>query len=54
MAGLLCAFGISIPEMTTNALSCSHANSDMISYGFGAIVGSGIFGNILLPIICIF
>lgn len=48
MAGLLCAFGISIPEMTTNVLSCFHSNTDMVSYGFGAIVGSGIFGNFFL------
>lgn len=36
------ALGMSIPELTTNILSCF--KSSRIGYGFGAIVGSGVFG----------
>jgi Ca2+/Na+ antiporter len=41
--GVLVALGISIPELTTNLLSCSSFKNEMIGYGFGAIVGSGVF-----------
>lgn len=36
---------MSIPELTTNILSCF--KSARIGYGFGAIVGSGVFGNFI-------
>ncbi|CAD8102975.1 unnamed protein product [Paramecium primaurelia] len=39
--GILMALGMSIPELTTNILSCF--KSSRIGYGFGAIVGSGVF-----------
>ena len=42
--GILLAIGCSVPEMTTNILSCFDDNKEMIGFGFGAIVGSGIFG----------
>jgi Ca2+/Na+ antiporter len=42
--GILVAVGISIPELTTNILSVFGDNQEMIGYGFGAIVGSGVFG----------
>ena len=35
--------GISIPELTTNLLSCSSFKNEMVGYGFGVIVGSGAF-----------
>lgn len=41
--GVLVALGISIPELTTNLLSCATFKNEMIGYGFGAIVGSGVF-----------
>jgi Ca2+/Na+ antiporter len=41
--GVLVALGISIPELTTNLLSCASFKNEMIGYGFGAIVGSGVF-----------
>lgn len=43
LAGMLVAFGMSIPEMTTNVLSCFDDNQEMIGFGFGTILGSGIF-----------
>ena len=36
--------------MTTNVLSVFSNNVEMIGYGFGAIVGSGVFGNELVYI----
>lgn len=44
--GILVALGISIPELTTNLLSSFSFKRETIGYGFGAIVGSGAFGNI--------
>ena len=41
---ILVAFGISIPELTTNLLSCTSMKKEMIGYGFSAIIGSGVFG----------
>lgn len=41
--GILVAIGISIPELTTNILSVFSDKVEMIGYGFGAIVGSGVF-----------
>ena len=46
--GILVALGISIPELTTNLLSSFSFKRETIGYGFGAIVGSGAFGNRLL------
>jgi Ca2+/Na+ antiporter len=48
------ALGMSIPELTTNILSCF--KSSRIGYGFGAIVGSGVFGIIfqLYRLYCMF
>lgn len=45
--GILVAIGISIPEMTTNILSVFGGEPEMVGYGFGSIVGSGVFGTIL-------
>lgn len=44
IAGIILAFGCSLPEMTTNILSCTNSRKSMIGYGFGTIVGSGVFG----------
>jgi Ca2+/Na+ antiporter len=43
--GVLLAIGCSVPEMTTNILSCFDENEEMIDFGFGSIVGSGVFGK---------
>jgi hypothetical protein len=43
-SGILLAIGCSVPEMTTNTLSCFNKSQEMIDFGFGAIVGSGVFG----------
>jgi Ca2+/Na+ antiporter len=42
---VLIAIGISVPELTTNILSCFSQKKAMIGYGFGAIVCSGAFGK---------
>lgn len=43
--GVILAVSNSIPEMTTNILSCFAKEKGMINYGFGTIVGSGVFGS---------
>jgi hypothetical protein len=46
--GIILALGISIPEMTTNFLSITNVDKQMIEYGFGTIVGSGVFGKFII------
>jgi hypothetical protein len=46
--GILVAIGISIPELTTNLLSSFSFKRETLGYGFGAIVGSGAFGNLII------
>ena len=41
---IILALGCSIPEMTTNILSVFDSEKETFNYGFGAIVGSGVFG----------
>ena len=43
--GVLLAICNSIPEFSTNILSCFAKEKEMVNYGFGTIVGSGVFGN---------
>jgi len=52
--GILVAVGISIPELTTNLLSSFSFKRETLGYGFGAIVGSGAFGNMGLLKFCFF
>jgi Ca2+/Na+ antiporter len=42
---IILAIGCSIPEMITNVMSVFDENSENFSYGFGVIIGSGVFGN---------
>jgi Ca2+/Na+ antiporter len=49
--GILVAIGISTPELTTNVLSVLSNNTEMFGYGFGAIVGSGVFGIYIIIIL---
>ena len=44
MSGLLLAIGITVPELCTNIESVVSSSIDMKKYGFGSIVGSGVFG----------
>jgi hypothetical protein len=37
--------GCSIPEMTTNIISVFDSEKETFNYGFGAIIGSGVFGK---------
>ena len=48
--GILVALGITLPELTTNTLSVFSSKPEMIGYGLGTILGSGVFG---ISIICI-
>lgn len=43
--GVLLAIGCSVPEMTTNIISCFSERKEMVGFGFGVIVGSGVFGK---------
>lgn len=47
MGGFCIAIGNSIPELSTNLLSCLSDKPEMIGFGFGAIVGSGVFGMVI-------
>ena len=53
--GLILALGLSIPEMTTSILSVTSLDKGMVEYGFGAIVGSGVFDfTLCLGIVAIY
>ncbi len=39
------ALGCSVPEMITNIMSVFDEEKETFNYGFGVIIGSGIFGN---------
>ena len=45
IGGFAIAVGNSIPELSTNLLSCLTDKPEMVGFGFGAIVGSGVFGK---------
>ena len=45
---LLLALGCSVPEMITNILSVFDKEKETFNYGFGVIIGSGVFGIFLL------
>ena len=42
---LILAIGCSIPEMITNVLSVFDSEKETFNYGFGVIIGSGVFGK---------
>jgi len=44
MTGILLALGCSVFEMTTNVFSCFNEDKEMVQFGLGIIVGSGVFG----------
>ena len=46
LAGFLIAVGCSVPEFSTNMISCLSEKPELVGFGFGAVVGSGVFGNI--------
>ena len=42
---IILAIGCSIPEMITNIMSVFDNNKENFNYGFGVIIGSGVFGT---------
>jgi Ca2+/Na+ antiporter len=43
LAGFLIAVGCSVPEFSTNMISSFSSKPEMVGFGFGAIIGSGVF-----------
>jgi len=44
-SGCLIAIASTIPEFTANMISVFHQNQEMLDFGFGTIIGSGIYGK---------